>query len=446
MSCRSFLYSLFGLVALLVALLAGWIAAQPCSDWHEEVCALVLDYSLCSLVPSLSSRFCGKSCGWCIKGTEQFRPTPVRALRPWRAIDRLPSNTTLEHFEKHYKATHTPVIFENWLNHSAPTLTSWTLEKIVRVCGKKQVGFAERREHFLIELLGLVGQGLLKQVVDMYTKISLNTTIAECLGQARQKLSFEEVIQHLDEAGRKRAEAGNPEPDYRSLLEYLLSSRSVNDFSLKGLCPELWNDAVLPRWATPTFPISQGCSDRRIAASVFVEADGARAYPAHQHGNDLTHGFQVLLAGAKKVVLWPYKERKKLYPILTTLTTESGDEVFAAEGIHHNFDRFPSMADTDGWEGQLETGDLLFVPAVGVHVFESVGTSLGLRFMNADESSLKFGKELLRAGSPAVDPDFLDTFKELSSKSGAKARSAGDSTAAVKEILLKDLAKELGCI
>jgi len=33
--------------------------------------------------------------------------------------------------------------------------------------------------------------------------------------------------------------------------------------------------------------------DRRQFPTVFIEADGSRAYPAHQHANDLTHGFQV---------------------------------------------------------------------------------------------------------------------------------------------------------
>ena len=47
------------------------------------------------------------------------------------------------------------------------------------------------------------------------------------------------------------------------------------------------------------------------------------------------------------------------------------------------------------WEGQVNEGDLMFVPQVGIHVFESVGASFGLRFVNHDYMAASYGRELL---------------------------------------------------
>lgn len=69
---------------------------------------------------------------------------------------------------------------------------------------------------------------------------------------------------------------------------------------------------------------------------------------------------QVMLQGAKRVVVWPYSERRGLYP--SAVTTENSDELFLAEGIHRRFDLFPAMRNTEAYEATLATGDLMFVP------------------------------------------------------------------------------------
>merc|ERR1712087_224151 len=97
----------------------------------------------------------------------------------------------------------------------------------------------------------------------------------------------------------------------------------------------------------------------------------------------------------------------KLYPALRHLTTASGDEVFLAEGIRKRFDMFPSMADAEAWEGDVKQGDLLFVPMSSIHIFESVGPSMGIRFRQHDHDSVKHGRRLIAQGFDALGEKML---------------------------------------
>lgn len=49
----------------------------------------------------------------------------------------------------------------------------------------------------------------------------------------------------------------------------------------------------------------------------------------------------------------------------------------------------------------------------GVHVFESLGPSLGVRFMNHDRVSIQCGRELLEAGSKVASKSFVDNLANL---------------------------------
>mmetsp|Transcript_108529 Transcript_108529/g.315645 ORF Transcript_108529/g.315645 Transcript_108529/m.315645 type:complete len:185 (-) Transcript_108529:298-852(-) len=96
-----------------------------------------------------------------------------------------------------------------------------------------------------------------------------------------------------------------------------------------------------------------------------------------------------------------------------------------AEGVHHRFDLFPKSVDAWAWEGLIGTGDMMFVPATGPHVFESVGPSFGLRFVGFDFMSPVSGRALRASGSNAVTDrwvDYLDNSCE-----GVVHASAGPS-------------------
>lgn len=113
-----------------------------------------------------------------------------------------------------------------------------------------------------------------------------------------------------------------------------------------------------------------------------------------------------MLEGQKRVVFWPFEEREHLY--MTKISTENQEEIFLAEGIHHRTDIFPAMARAKAFEATLQTGDLMYIPCKGIHVFESLGASLGIRFAHHDRLSFVCGQDLKDEGSTSQNPVYAE--------------------------------------
>lgn len=111
------------------------------------------------------------------------------------------------------------------------------------------------------------------------------------------------------------------------------------------------------------------------------------------------------------MVFWPFEEKDHLY--MTKISTENHEEIFLAEGIHHRTDLFPEMARAKAFETTLNTGDLMYIPCKGIHVFESLGASLGIRFAHHDRMSSDCAQELEDAGSHSQNSIYVDYLKEL---------------------------------
>mmetsp|Transcript_8335 Transcript_8335/g.12642 ORF Transcript_8335/g.12642 Transcript_8335/m.12642 type:complete len:94 (+) Transcript_8335:1-282(+) len=92
------------------------------------------------------------------------------------------------------------------------------------------------------------------------------------------------------------------------------------------------------------------------------------------------------------------------------------------------------MAETEAWEGIVREGELLFIPALGVHVFESVGASFGLKLMHHDRASAEIGRKLLELGSQAVDEILVEMLEEL--------RMSRE----MPSLQIADIADKLGCL
>ena len=165
-----------------------------------------------------------------------------------------------------------------------------------------------------------------------------------------------------------------------------------------------------------------------------MEGPGARAYTTHQHGLDLTHGLQLVVEGRKKVMWWPYEEREKLYPLGPGLTTEGLDEVFMADPWAPRH-RFPSLDIAEAWEAELGPGDLLYVPPVGIHLFESVGISFGVRFRYFDDLLFAANEELKNLWSPVDRSKWTRAFGKFANQTrSAEQRRRANSQDFAEEI------------
>jgi len=312
-----------------------------------------------------------------------------------------PGEITYAEFVEKYKKTSTPVVIDGWLNQY-PAMGAWNLTRLARECGNQHVSSIERRAAVLRMIMDIVaGSKIAEWALNKYLGNRYGTTLSHELEKALTKVDLKTYIERIQAEHLSSVV-------YQSVLDYIASSVTVNDFPVAELCPAFARELGLPEWVmreTTAFfdPVIE---DPRLKPTIFIEPDGGRAYPAHQHGSDLSHNFQVILDGAKKVVFWPYSERGNLYK--SSLTSENHDEIYLAEGVHRRFDLFPAMRDTVALETTIGRGDLLYIPCKGIHVFESEGPSLGVRFSNMDYMSVECGWDLQDLNSTSQASSFVD--------------------------------------
>jgi len=236
-----------------------------------------------------------------------FRPVPAAASATrWRSIPRVPPNISWAEFTE-FQQKGIPVIFEGWLAHAAPELASWDLKMLSKRCGTNMVQFSQRRAQFIREIKRLLGQARMTWALDWYIKRKTNATLEDFLRFAETPVDLRGFIEDL--VVEADAGGGRQRNSHSTLLDYLIDKFSINDLSLMTVCPEMLRDITLPYWAMashlecPT-QIQLCVFDRRLDPAVFIEPDGARAYPAHQHGTDLSNGFQVRMVSHPVPGVW----------------------------------------------------------------------------------------------------------------------------------------------
>jgi hypothetical protein len=286
------------------------------------------------------------------------------------------ASTNYSEFVEKYQKTATPVVIEGWLAES-PKIAAWNLNRLAAECGGGRVSGAHRRESIIKMMMSeLSSSPFASFLVNQYTQSRYHSSLEQELVKAQEFTTLQEYV--------KRIKKMSIDTEFRSLLDYIMSSVTIHDTFVDTYCDPLADDFRKQGWGnwakenlgklTTTQPQS------------FIEPHGARAYPAHQHGSDYTHNFQVMLEGSKRVVFWPYSERANLYPA-AKLTTDNADEVYLADGVGKRFDLFPAMAQTRALEATLRPGETIYLPNIGIHVLESEQASLGIRFGIIDEIS-----------------------------------------------------------
>ena len=102
----------------------------------------------------------------------------------------------------------------------------------------------------------------------------------------------------------------------------------------------------------------------------------------HMHFDmDMSHILHTQFVGRKKVLLFPYEERNKLYrKPFEVLSLADFSHYYKGNG-HPDYDKFPALKLAKGYEVTLEHGDTLFMPAGYWHHMEYLdsGFAMSLR-------------------------------------------------------------------
>ena len=114
--------------------------------------------------------------------------------------------------------------------------------------------------------------------------------------------------------------------------------------------------------------------DRR-ASGIWIGSGGV-VTPLH---HDAWTGLLFQFTGSKRVLMFPPGERSNLY---FTSPFAAKDRWSTLPGRSDDADpiRFPRFARAEGFEGQLDAGDVLFIPAFWSHEIEALEPNISIPF------------------------------------------------------------------
>jgi hypothetical protein len=137
-------------------------------------------------------------------------------------------------------------------------------------------------------------------------------------------------------------------------------------YNMPSEIPELKSDVILPS-------IADGFSSRFMF--MFFGCRGS-VTPLH-YDIDMSHVFHTAIYGAKRFVLFAPDDSKRLYQHPFTVRSYVDVE-------RPDFDRFPALEQTRGYEVNLQPGETLFIPCGYWHhvYYEEGGYAISLRCSN----------------------------------------------------------------
>jgi hypothetical protein len=110
---------------------------------------------------------------------------------------------------------------------------------------------------------------------------------------------------------------------------------------------------------------------------------GGQSSITHMHFDiDVSHILHTQFVGRKRVLLFPYKEKDKLYrKPFEVLSLVDFSNYYNFETSKLDFEKFPAVKQAQGYEVILEHGDTLFMPAGYWHHMEYIesGFAMSLR-------------------------------------------------------------------
>jgi hypothetical protein len=104
----------------------------------------------------------------------------------------------------------------------------------------------------------------------------------------------------------------------------------------------------------------------------------------HMHFDiDLSHIFHTQFVGRKKVLLFPFNEQHKLYRKPFEVLSLADFSHYHSNPDIPDYNKFPALKNTKGYEVELEHGDTLFMPSAYWHHMEYLdsGFAMSLRVL-----------------------------------------------------------------
>jgi len=169
----------------------------------------------------------------------------------------------------------------------------------------------------------------------------------------------------------------NKADGYTSFTEYVDMVKSgpaqwrIFLFNIFNHAPQLTEDFIWPEHLMKGF----------IKKFPMLFVGGATSITHMHFDMDMSHIMHTQFVGRKKVLLFPYEERNKLYRKPFEVLTLADFSHYYKNNGHPDYEKFPALKLARGYEVTLEHGDTLFMPAGYWHHMEYVdsGFAMSLR-------------------------------------------------------------------
>ncbi len=238
-------------------------------------------------------------------------------LKPIEKIEKISD----EDFQQHYYKTGKPIVMTG-IAKQWPAYAKWTWDYFKEIVGNQEVGIYNNIKS------------------DAYTPVN----------KADSYISFAEYV---DMVRKGPAE-------WRIFL-----------FNIFNHAPQLTEDFTWPDHLMKGF----------IKRFPMLFVGGATSITHMHFDMDMSHIIHTQFVGRKKVLLFPYEERNKLYRKPFEVLSLADFSHYYKNNGHPDYTKFPALKLAKGYEVTLEHGDTLFMPAGYWHHMEYLdsGFAMSLR-------------------------------------------------------------------
>ncbi len=326
-----------------------------------------------------------------------------------REIERRDASTlSVEDFYESYKRNAIPVIITNATDNW--DIMNWGFDRIKSECVDDHVSFAQKGLHLLQSLPPDA-----RRQWNAESERVFGVGLEEMAARINKDMSVAEFVEYVD---RSRPDSVKQKQTWDHLVHYALPL-NMHSFPLHKFCSgKLVGDLTLPKYMLSqrvedfcmnsyNGPVVGGVYD----AEVFFAGEHSRAYPSHLHGVS-AEILLVVVRGKKQFVGWDYAEKEHLYPFKAGFGTETGDEIFLAEGINPNFELQPDLRGASGWQGRVEQGEILYIPCGLVHQVQNLEPTFSLTLRSVDSVVTQCSARLRDMGARPLEIEYLELLDE----------------------------------
>lgn len=278
----------------------------------------------------------------------------------WPSIERVPfAELSPRSFAERFALQRRPVVITG-MEFNPP---AWSWARLQEACGDSKLDF---KNHYYVPLKDM----------QLHDKLGQRAHVSQELRkQFGEDVSIDSIVAAMEEEWTLGRFLDLPpsqrrlNESYNSIVDYFWPL-NVHSEKLSTVCPQLSRDASgVVSGIERLLDMSPG----KIQQTLFATPAENRAYPMHQHG-PVNEVFVLLVSGSKHSLFFPPSEAAALNERPEYAISELSDRVFMPDLTGEK------ARQARGAETVLQPGEVLYLPADTIHLFENTDPMFSVSF------------------------------------------------------------------